>query len=81
MTHPAQANTNSFGLFYPGYDQTWLKPWSADNPDGPKPAIDAADKSRYAIQMDGYVDVKTEFLLMNDGQNPWSAWQGLDGLQ
>ena len=82
MTHPALANNKSIGLFYPGYDQTWLKPWSADNPNGPKPEIDVADKDKYAIgHMDGYVDIKTDFLLMDDGQNPWSAWLGLDGLQ
>jgi hypothetical protein len=82
MTHPALANDNSAGLFYPGYDQTWLKPWSTSNPDGPKPDTDAADKQKYQIgHMDGYVDVKTVFLLMDDGPNPWSAWMGLDGLK
>lgn len=71
LTHPAPANGKT-GLFYPGYDQTWIKP---------APSVDAADKAKYLIgHMQGVADIQTEFAVLDDGQVPNAAWMGLTNL-
>jgi hypothetical protein len=81
QTHPAAANGPS-GMFYPGYAQTWLKPWSASNPDGPIAGIDAADKAAHGVRGEaGAAGVGTVFAVLDTGRMPDRAWMGLTGLR